>query len=163
MVDIGQVVVHQDHGLCKIIGMEHVNYVDKDYYVMYAKNDQVTKIMVPCDKIDTLCRRVITEEECLKVIDQIKNLDEDFITDNKKRKEEYLKMLQSGDLLNIAHLIKLLYHLFEEKKANNKAIGTVDISMFNDAKNRLFSEMQYVLKLNSFDDVELFIKNRIEN
>lgn len=72
-------------------------------------------------------------------------------------------MLQSGDLLNIAHLIKLLYHLFEEKKANNKAIGTVDISMFNDAKNRLFSEMQYVLKLNSFDDVELFIKNRIEN
>lgn len=160
MFEINQVLVHKDHGLCKIVGIEHVQYVDKDYYVLHAKNNEKTKIMVPCDKIDELCRNLITKEDLVALIDKVKKENDDFIVDNKKRKEEYYRMLQSGDLFQIAMIIKFLKHLFKEKKANNKMIGSIDLTLFNDAKEKLYSEFQFVLGLQSFDEVEQFILKR---
>lgn len=161
MFEVGQVVVHKDHGLCEIKGTEFISYVSKDYFVLYPENNKNTKILVPCDMIESICRHVISKEECLSIIDQIKDMDKEYIVDNKKRKEEYVKMLQSGNLFEIVHLIKMLRNLFEDKKASNKMIGTIDTSIYNDAVNKLYSEIRYVLGLNSFEEVETFIESRI--
>ncbi len=162
MFKIGDYLVHRDHGICQIKSIQHIDYVDKDYFVMYGYNNDMTKIMVPCERVDEFCRELVSKDECLSLIDQIKDLDSDYIADNKKRKEECTRLLQSGHLIDLAHMMKMLFGFFEEKKANNKMIGTIDLSLFNEAKNKLYSEIQYVLNFNSFDEVDSFIKNRIE-
>lgn len=161
MFEIGKIIVHRDHGLCRITGVEHVSYVDKDYFVLYPKDNDTTKIMVPCDTAEAICREVISKDECIKVIESIKSLDNTFINDNKRRKEEYTKLLHSENLLDIAYLMKMLVNLFEDKKSQNKMIGSIDSNLFNEAKNKLYSEVGFVLGLDSFDDVESYILERI--
>jgi RNA polymerase-interacting CarD/CdnL/TRCF family regulator len=119
------------------------------------------KVMVPEDKTKEFCRDVLTREQCLHIVDSIKNLSDDYIVDNKKRKEEYTKLLHSENLLDIAQLLKYLWTMFENKRANNKAIGSIDTSIFNEAKTKLYSEIQYVLEIKDEDGVIEFIKSRL--
>ena len=157
MFEVGQIVVHHEYGLCKIKEIELISYVNKNYYIMYPLDNDNTKIMVPCDNASTMCRRLITKQECLDMIGMISSLDDTYINDNKRRKEESLKLLQSDNLLDIAKLLKALTNLFKEKRAANKAIGTIDSSIYNEARNKLFSEIGYVLGIKTFDEVEDFI------
>ena len=163
MFEIGQIVVHHEYGLCKIKDIELISYVNKDYYIMYPLDNDKTKIMVPCDNASSMCRKLINKKECLEMIDSIDSLDDTFIIDNKKRKEESLKLLQSENLLDIAKLLKTLAKLFREKKAKNKTIGTIDSSIYNEAKNKLYSEIGYVLGMKTFDEVESYIMSHIHN
>jgi RNA polymerase-interacting CarD/CdnL/TRCF family regulator len=159
--DIGQIVVHKDHGLCKIDSKEFLSFAKKDYYVMYPLSAPTMKVMVPEDNAEIVCRNLLTKEQCLNVIDKMKTLRTDYIVDNKKRKEVYSKLLQSSNLEDIAQLINHLYFLFKDKKAANKAIGTIDTAIYNDAKQKLYSELGYVLELDSFEAVDNFIGKRL--
>jgi hypothetical protein len=51
--------------------------------------------------------------------------------------------------------------MFENKRANKKAIGSIDTSIFNEAKTKLYSEIQYVLDIKDEDGVIEFIKSRL--
>ncbi len=161
MFDVGQTIVHRDHGLCEITGVERVSYVNKDYFVMYPLGNRSTKIMVPCDNADAICRKVISKEECLNAIDMINRMDGTWIQDNKKRKEVSMKLLQSENILDLVLLIKMLKNLIKEKKAANKVLGSVDSSIYNEAVQKLYSEFGYVLGIDSFEDIESFIQKRI--
>lgn len=159
--EIGQIVVHKDYGLCRIDSTEFLSFANKEYFVMYPLSSPTMKIMVPEDRADIMCRKLLTKEQCLNVIDKMKTLSKDYIVDNKKRKEAYSKLLQSSNLEDIAQLINHLYFLFKDKKAANKAIGTIDTTIYNDAKQKLYSELGYVLELNSFEEVDDFIGKRL--
>jgi RNA polymerase-interacting CarD/CdnL/TRCF family regulator len=160
-LDINKIIVHKDHGLCKIVGKEYMSFVSKNYYIMNPLSTPNMKVMVPEDKTKEFCRDVLTREQCLHIVDSIKNLSDDYIVDNKKRKEEYTKLLHSENLLDIAQLLKYLWTMFENKRANNKAIGSIDTSIFNEAKTKLYSEIQYVLEIKDEDGVVEFIKSRL--
>jgi RNA polymerase-interacting CarD/CdnL/TRCF family regulator len=160
-LDINKIIVHKDHGLCKIVGKEYMSFVSKNYYIMNPLSTPNMKVMVPEDKTNEFCRDVLTREQCLHIVDSIKNLSDDYIVDNKKRKEEYTKLLHSENLLDIAQLLKYLWTMFENKRANNKAIGSIDTSIFNEAKTKLYSEIQYVLEIKDEDGVIEFIKSRL--
>jgi RNA polymerase-interacting CarD/CdnL/TRCF family regulator len=160
-LDINKIIVHKDHGLCKIVGKEYMSFVSKNYYIMNPLSTPNMKVMVPEDKTKEFCRDVLTREQCLHIVDSIKNLSDDYIVDNKKRKEEYTKLLHSENLLDIAQLLKYLWTMFENKRANNKAIGSIDTSIFNEAKTKLYSEIQYVLEIKDEDGVIEFIKSRL--
>jgi RNA polymerase-interacting CarD/CdnL/TRCF family regulator len=160
-LDINKIIVHKDHGLCKIVGKEYMSFVSKNYYIMNPLSTPNMKVMVPEDKTKEFCRDVLTREQCLHIVDSIKNLSDDYIVDNKKRKEEYTKLLHSENLLDIAQLLKYLWTMFENKRANNKAIGSIDTSIFNEAKTKLYSEIQYVLDIKDEDGVIEFIKSRL--
>ena len=160
MFDIGEMIVHRDHGLCKIVGIEHVSYVDKDYFVLYPNGNESTKIMVPCEMASSLCRQLTSKEECLKVLDEFSLIDDEIIKDNKRRKEEYTRLLHNDNLKDLVYLIKMLEQLFEEKNSSNKIIGTIDSSLYNEAKKKLVSEVAYVLDFESLEETEEFIKNK---
>ena len=94
-----------------------------------------------------------------KIIKKFNLIDGDYIVDNKKRKEEYTKLLKSGDLEDLIYLIKILEKLFKDKKHVNKAIGTIDSSLYNEAKNKLYQELSYVLDMN-YDAIDSLLNNR---
>lgn len=158
MFDVGQIVIHKDHGVCVIKDVEHVSYVDKDYFIMYQIDQVTTKIMVPVDNIESMCRNLITKEQALDLIKKYNLIDGEYIVDNKKRKEEYTKLLKSGNLEDLIYLIKILEKLFEDKKSANKAIGTIDSSLYNEAKHKLYQELSYVLGTD-FNAIDLLIEN----
>ena len=83
MFEIGEMIIHRDHGLCKIAGIEHVAYVDKDYFVLYPSANESTKIMIPCEMANSICRKVVSKEECLKVIEEYNLIADEIIKDNK--------------------------------------------------------------------------------
>lgn len=160
MFEIGEMIIHRDHGLCKIAGIEHVAYVDKDYFVLYPNANESTKIMIPCEMANSICRRVVSKEECLKVIEEYNLIADEIIKDNKKRKEEYTKLLHSDNLKDLVYLIKMLDLLFEEKSSLNKVIGTIDSSLYNEARKKLFSEITYVLEFETEKEAEIFLNNK---
>lgn len=159
MFDIGQIVIHKDHGVCIIKDKDHVSYLDKDYFILYQIDQVNTKIMVPVDSIQTICRLLISKTQALELIKKFNLIDGDYIVDNKKRKEEYTKLLKSGDLEDLIYLIKILEKLFKDKKHVNKAIGTIDSSLYNEAKNKLYQELSYVLDMN-YDAIDSLLNNR---
>ena len=58
------------------------------------------------------------------------------------------------------YLIKKLDLLFEEKSSLNKVIGTIDSSLYNEARKKLFSEITYVLEFETEKEAEIFINNK---
>ena len=160
MFEVGQIVVHHEYGLCKIKDIELISYVNKKYFIMYPLDNDDTKIMVPCDNASNMCRKLISKGECLEIINSIDGLDDTYILDNKRRKEESLKLLQSDNLLDVAKLIKTLKNLFKDKNEQNKAIGTIDSSIYNEARKKLFSEIGYVLGIDTFEEVEALIVSK---
>lgn len=158
MFNVGQVVIHKDHGICIIKDIEHVSYVDKDYFVMFQIKNENTKIMVPVEGVENICRNLIDKEKALDLISKYSSIDGEYISDNKKRKEEYNKLLHSENLEDLIFLIKMLEKLFDDKKISNKAIGTIDSTLYNEAKNRLYSELCYVLEIDH-QAIELLIQN----
>lgn len=163
MFDLGQIIVHHEHGLCLIKDFKFVPVVQKNYFVMYPLQNQSMKIMVPEDNINNICRSLSSKEECLKILCAYKTLESDYIEDNKKRKEEGNKLLKNGDLLSLARLLKMLNKLFEDKKKINKTIGSIDYTMFNDAKSKFLQEIGYVFNIENIEEIEKFVNKKINS
>lgn len=162
MFEIGKTIIHKDHGLCKIVDIEHIPSLNKDYFIMYPKNNDATKIMVPVSMASSMLRDVVSKEECYRIISCFKTIQGEVIQDNKRRKEEYSKLLHSDNLEDLVFLILMFNKLFDEKKNQNKIIGSIDSSMYNEAKNKLLSEIAYVLNISSIEDVEIYIKSHLK-
>ena len=75
MFEIGDFVMKANNGICRIddIGHPDISTANKErlYFFLTPLNETNTKLYVPTDKADNSLRRVITEEEAWRFIEEI--------------------------------------------------------------------------------------------
>lgn len=108
-----------------------------------------------------MMRPVMTKEEGLALIDEIKELDYLGITSEKSRESEYKEALQTGEALELVKVIKTISKRKEVRIAEGKKITATDEKYYRLAEERLYGELAVVLGVKK-EDMPEFLRERIQ-
>ena len=165
MFKIGDFVIKANSGICRIddIGHLDISAANKErlYFFLSPLNETNSKLYVPADRTDNGLRRDITEEEAWKIIEEIPNIDEAWISDDKQREQKYKEAIRSCDLTKLISIIKCMYRRKQRRTAQGKKNTSVDEHFFKLAENNLYTELAFAIGKNR-EDMQALIAERIE-
>ena len=150
MFQVGDKIVHPMHGagIVDSIVQKKINGVVREYYILKLPVGGML-VMIPTENSEGIgVRPVIDGEEAERVIAAIPSIEVDMTPNWNRRYRENMLRLKSGDLLEVARVVKGLTHRDEER-----GLSTGERKMLHSAKQILISEI--VLSQNaSYEDVE---------
>ena len=142
---IDQKVVYPSQGVGKITNITEKKFKDQmiQYYVIYlAVSDMV--VMVPVNKVDELgIRAIVSAEEAQKAIDMMAEEVEPITSDWKLRYQMNLDLLKKGSVLDIATIVRCLYH-----RSKVKELPILERKLYDSAKKLLEDEISFALDMN---------------
>ncbi len=150
MFSVGDHVAHPLHGAGEIAEIERkrIDGSYRDYYVLHISKGNM-RVMVPVDGCAAVgLRSIISPEEAEEIIRQIPALEVIEDSSWNKRYRENMLRIRSGDLLEVASVVKSLV-----LRENTRGLSTGERKMLHSAKQILLSEI--VLSLDcSYSEAE---------
>ena len=162
MFGINDVVMYGSNGICKISAIEKRNFKGKEieYFILNPIYNDNNTFYVPANNENALksIRPVCSKEEADNLILHIRDNKIEWIENETVRKEEYKKIIKSGNREEIIKLINTLYLHRKELSENNKKFRSTDENLLNIAEGMIFEEFAYVLGIGR-EEVGNYIKN----
>lgn len=155
MYHIGDKIVYPLHGAGVIEGIEEKDVLGKtqNYYILKIPYNNM-KLMVPIDNCDAVgIRNIIDKTVANDVINDMKSFSVDLSASWNKRQRENMIMLKSGDIYEVAHVVKGLMVKEKEKGLSGNEKKTLISS-----KQILISELVMSLEQKE-DEVEEMIEH----
>ena len=157
MFQVGDKIVHPMHGAGVIdsIVQKKVNGVLREYYILKLPLNGML-VMIPTHNSEEIGVRPIVEgEEADRVIAAIPSMDVEMDSNWNRRYRENMLRLKSGDLLEVARVVKGLV-----RRDGERGLSTGERKMLHSAKQILISES--VLSQNSsYEAVEARIDSAL--
>ncbi len=146
MFNIGDKIVYPMHGAGEIVAIEEreiLGDVHKYYIMRLPIND--LKVMVPVKNAKEIGVRDISDADTMeKVLKALTSEEEVSMPKNWNRRYRYnLDKIKSGDLMEIADVVRSLESLDREK-----SLSTGERKILNEAKQIIVSEMVLVFEKN---------------
>jgi len=138
MYSVGDKIVHPMHGAGVVDGIEEnrINGVTRTYYVMRLAYGGMT-VMIPTENAaDIGVRDIITPEAAKDLMVRMKDIHIEMTSNWNKRYRENMLRIKSGDLLEVAGVIKGLM-----ARDSEKGLSTGERKMLHSAKQILVSEL----------------------
>lgn len=165
MFEKGEYIIYGTSGVCKIEDITTMNMAsvpsDKLFYVLSPSSQKGGKIFTPVDNQKTIMRRVLSEEEASKLIGEIPDIKELWITNEKMREEKYKECMRTGDCRDWIKIIKTLYLRKQQRNAQGKKITATDERYLRMAEDYLYSELEIPLGIPKAE-MEDYITKKIE-
>ena len=165
MFNIGDTVVCSN-GVCRIekigplAGMGK-SVADRTYYTLRPCFDDAATIYVPVDGDDDALRFALGRDEVEKLMEEIDDLDQINISDEKKRETEYRNAVNSKDPRKLIRIIKTMYFRRKQRIESGKKSTAIDERYFRIAENRLHEEIALALGIDR-EEVKDYIRKYIE-
>ena len=159
MFRIGDKIVYPMHGAGIIESIEEREILGerKRYYVMKMPMGDM-KVMIPINNVDGIgIRGIIDKKDADEVFKSLECKSDEQSTNWNKRYRENMIKIKSGDIFEVADVVKAL--ILRER---NKGLSTGERKMLNSAKQILISELVLAKNMNPMD-VEDLINIRITN
>ncbi|MDR0629094.1 MAG: CarD family transcriptional regulator [Treponema sp.] len=159
LFQIDQKVVYPSQGVGIIISIEDKEFksVKIPYYVIYLEVSDMT-IMVPVDKAEELgIRSIVMEEDAEKALNLIGEDFDPIPSDWKLRYQMNLDLLKKGSVLDIASIVRSLYH-----RSKVKELPILERKLYDSALKLLVDEVAFSLHI-SKEEVENRIFTRLES
>ncbi|SDY93855.1 transcriptional regulator, CarD family [Thermoactinomyces sp. DSM 45892] len=122
----------------------------KQYYVMRMPIGDL-KVMVPLQSINSIgLREVVDESTVDKVLDRMKNFEEEETTSWNRRFRANMDKMKSGDIYEVAEVVRSLMFRDEEK-----GLSTGEKKMLDNARQILISELALARDLQAEQVFEL--------
>ena len=114
-------------------------------------------VMVPVNKVDELgIRAIVSAEEAQKAIDMMAEEVEPITSDWKLRYQMNLDLLKKGSVLDIATIVRCLYH-----RSKVKELPILERKLYDSAKKLLEDEISFALDMNP-KEVEAILLSKLE-
>ena len=158
MFNIGDQIVYPMHGAGTIDSIEEKDVLGEkqSYYILKMPGE--VKVMVPIAKAEEVGVRSIIDKNSADKVFQVLEQDETEMNKNwNKRYRDNMDKLKSGDIYEIADVVRNL--AFKQKE---KGLSTGEKKMLDNAKQILVSELVLVENSNT-DDIEEQVNNKINN
>ena len=150
MFQVGDKIVHPMHGagIVDSIVQKKVSGVVREYYILKLPVGGMM-VMVPTEHCEEIgVRPIVPGEEAERIIEQLSSIQVEMTSNWNQRYRENMIRLKSGDLLEVARVIKGLVQREEER-----GLSTGERKMLHSAKQIMISEV--VLAQNArYEDVE---------
>ena len=147
---VHQEIVYPLQGVGHISTIEERPFRDKKlmYYIIYLEVSDMT-VMVPVDKADELgIRAIVGKKESQKALRLIAEEFEPIPADWKLRYQMNLDLLKKGSILDIANVVRALYH-----RSRIKELPILERKLYDSALKLLIDEISFSLN-KSKEDVE---------
>ena len=138
MFCVGDKIVHPMHGagMIESIVEERVGRDRVMFYVFKMPGSGLT-LKIPTENSDLIGIRAVSSAETVeKVLAEIPKLSVDMTTNWNHRYRENMERIKSGDLLEVAGVIKALMH-----RDGERGLSTGERKMLHNAKQILISEI----------------------
>ncbi len=138
MFSVGDLVVHPMHGagIIDSIVQERIAGVVQEYYVFKMPMGGLV-LKIPVANSETIgVRPIVSCEEAERLIDAIPSLEMEASSNWNKRYQENMRRLKSGDLYEVARVIRALMH-----RENRRGLSTGERKMLHNAKQIMISEI----------------------
>ena len=158
MFNIGDKIVYPMHGAGVIDSIEEKDILGEKqaYYILRMPGE--VKVMVPVDKAEQVGVRNIIDKTSADKVFSVLSQDETEMEKNwNKRYRDNMDKLKSGDIYEIADVVRNLS--FKQKE---KGLSTGEKKMLNNAKQILVSELVLAERSN-MDEMEEIVNNKINN
>ena len=150
MFSVGDHIVHPMHGAGIIESIEEkkVNGTLRKYYVFKMPVGSML-VMIPTDSCEEIgVRPIISADEADRLLEEFSSIECDMDSNWNRRYRENMMRLKSGDLLEVARVVKGLM-----ARDCEKGLSTGERKMLRSAKQILISE--FVLSQHAdYEDVE---------
>ena len=164
MFEIGEYIVYGHNGICKVEDITYLDMsgADKDrlYYVLLPVNTKGGKLYSPVDSNKIKTRKMLTSEEANQLIDEIPEIEQLWVTNDKLREEQYKQAVKGCDCRQWIRIIKTLYLRKQERLAQGKKVTTIDEHYLKLAENQLYGELSVALGKKK-TEMAAFITQRI--
>lgn len=150
MFQVGDKIVHPMHGAGVIdeITTRKINGVVRDYYILKLPVGGML-VMVPTESSAEIgMRPVMTPAEVDHIMDALPGIEVDADPNWNRRYRENMVRLKSGDLLEVARVMKTLM-----LRDGERGLSTGERKMLHSAKQILISEI-VMSESSSYEDVE---------
>lgn len=140
MFDINDKVIHSREGLSTIVSK--TTMAGNDYFIIHADRGGGENIYVLVNNTGSLIRPVMNEEQALQLLEYMKSVVAEFISNTKQRRDQYKRRLLSGDVKDLAYLARQLYfYNYYNEHGQVVKLGPTDAQMLRDAETILFDEL----------------------
>lgn len=156
---VDQEVVYPLQGVGKVLEIEERLFKEEMllYYIIYLEVSDMT-VMVPVDKAEELgIRAIVSKSESEKALKLISEDYEPVSTDWKLRYQMNLDLLKSGSVMDIATVVRTLYH-----RSKVKELPILERKLFDNALKLLVDEVSFSIN-KSKEDVEALVFSRLES
>ena len=155
---VNQEIVYPLQGVGKITTIEEKEFKGNMifYYIVYLEVSDMT-VMIPVDKAEEIgIRAIVSKSESQKALKLISEDYEPVATDWKMRYQMNLDLLKSGSVMDIATVVRTLYH-----RSKVKELPILERKLFDSALTLLTDEISFSLDKPK-DEVEALIFSRLE-
>ena len=146
----GDKIVHPMHGagVVESIVEQKVNGVSRKYYVLRLPVRSMV-VMIPTENSQDIgVRPIIDSAQADRILEQLPGIQVEFDQNWNRRYRENMERLKSGDLLEVARVIKGLM-----LRDGERGLSTGERKMLHSAKEILISEIVLSQSV-SYEDVE---------
>lgn len=165
MFEKGDYVVYGSKGVCLIQDIAPVDIpgVDKNrlYYIMCPVKDGHGTVYLPTDSTKAVIRRVMSEQEARQLLNDIPQIEQLWVSDDKRREDSYKEAMRSCSSRAWVSIIKALYLRKGERLAAGKKITALDERYLKAAEQELCGELSVALGV-SREDMASYIHDHIE-
>ena len=140
MYKVNDKVVHSREGLSVIVNITKMG--DNEYFVINSMRGGSENIYVLTSRTENIIRPIMDEKAAKEIIEYMKTVQAEFISNTKQRRDQYKRRLLSGNVYDLAYLSRQLY-FFNYYNANGQLVklGPTDIQMLKDAEGILYDEL----------------------
>lgn len=165
MFQVGDNIICGNSGVCTVeeIGKLNIGAAPRDrlYYTLKPVYETGGKIFIPVDNDKVVLRFVLSRDQVTQLLNNIPQIEQLWIADEKKREQEYKSAVNSCDCSRLIQIIKTLYFRKRERIQSGKKMTAVDDRYFRIAEDRLYEELALALGI-SKSEVEDYIRQYIE-
>lgn len=159
MFNIGDKVVYPMHGAGMIVAIEEREIMGekRKYYIMRMSLGHM-QVMVPLDNVsDVGLRQIIDEEEVQKVVSVLRERERVIITNWNRRYRMHLEKMKSGDIYEVAEVVRNL-----SLRDKEKGLSSGEKKMLENARQILISELVLVVDRDE-EEIEEIINEEFNN
>lgn len=155
---VDQRVVYPSQGVGRITTITEKKFKDDSvlYYIIYLEFSDMT-VMVPVDKARDLgIRPIVPKDEAQRALNFISEEYAPIPTDWKLRYQMNLDLLKKGSVMDIASVVRSLYH-----RSKIKELPILERKLYDSALNLLQDEVSFSLAKTK-DEVAEIIRQKLE-
>lgn len=161
----GEYIVYGTVGVCEVADVTTLNMdgakKDRLYYVLCPRSDKGSKLFTPVDNTKINMRPVLTKDEAGILIDEIPEIEELWVANDKMREDRYKEAMKSGSCRELIKIIKTLYLRKKDRIAQGKKTTAMDERYLKIAEDNLYSELSIPLGVPKEKMVD-YISSRID-
>lgn len=147
MFKIGENILYNMVGVCQVEEISKTDFSDSDrlYYYLVPRFEKDTLIYVPVDSDKVMMRQIMSRQEAERFVSEWPSVECKQYANDRERPLVYKQVLQSGDSMMLASMIKEISQLALSHKGKGKMLSNREKDGMKSAQKLLFGELAAAL------------------